>query len=150
MDWSLFLSDVLARVMGVLGLIASLAWLAGLGAGWPGLGPEALFAGGAAVFCLTMTLLFLVPSIHDRMMRKTAHGILRVPFQVVGLIWCAAVIAGLYLATAALRGALGDVSGLIWPIMAVVTLIVTLVLICPVGLAWHAPCREREAAKSTP
>ncbi len=145
MNWSLLLSDLLARVVGVLGLIASVAWIAGISVGWPGLGPAAQFGAGSALFCLTMTLFFLLPQYHDRMMHRTVPTVLRVPFQIIGGAWCLAVIGGLFLAGAALDGVLAqNVSGLFWPIASAVALIATMILIFPGGLAWREPSARRE------
>ena len=147
MNWSLFLSDALARVIGLLGLVASAAWIAGTAAGWSGIVPATAFGIGSALFCLMMTVFYLIPAFHDRMMRRTLHGLARAGFRVLGGAWCVVLVAGLFLAGAALDGVLAfDLAQRAWPIPAALAVTAAMVLIYPGNLAWRQPQAERDAA----
>lgn len=145
MNWGLFFNDVLARVVGLIGLVAAAAWIvSGLSAFESG-GTAAPGVAGAAVFSLAMAVMFLLPGTYQRMVARMRPRVLRGLFVLVCALWVVAAGYGLLSAGRALEAMVPvDLPALVWPVAAAALSAALLVLIFPMGLAWKSLQPEAE------
>lgn len=143
MRWGLLFSDSLARIMGVLGLVASLVWIGGAKTVATNGGPMTNFVVGGAVFCTALTLVFLMPQIHRRMIGRTLGKLPRFGFLLLCLPWVAVVAAGFYALESGLEDVLPDLTPMsIWPFATVAVLTLFAILVFPFGLSWRMARRN--------
>ena len=96
MNWSLLLSDTLARLVGLVGLIACAFWGLVLARRFTGAAAEGTAVIPSAMFALAafFTLVFLLPNTHDRVMRLTFPFFARLLFLPVAIAGLGAVAFG--------------------------------------------------------
>lgn len=96
MNWSLLLSDTLARLIGLVGLIACAFWGIVLARRFTGVAAEGTAVFPSAMFALAtfFTLVFLLPNTHDRVMRLTFPVFARLMFLPVAIAGLGAVAFG--------------------------------------------------------
>ncbi len=145
MKWDLFVSDIFARIIGLVGLVAALPWIVYCftQVKFSGLPIETNFAVGISAFLVTLSLLFLLPNVHDRFVRITRPGALRFLIVIVALAWVIVAVFGLrdqYL----LSRMLDAPPATTYVIAAAAGLLCIgyLLLVAPFGLAWREPRRE--------
>lgn len=160
MNWSLLLSDVAARVLGLIGLVATAVAVNAASIHWQ-VGSEnfALFA-SISLFMFAITAFFLLPTLCDQMLKRCISFGPKVIFVIATGIW-------LFLALLALRQGFKPPHGLYSQylpqstalyIMASLCLLFA-VFICPFGLMFRSSRRffiesgdyiEPERAAETP
>jgi hypothetical protein len=148
MNWSLLLSDTLARLVGLLGLIACAFWSLVLARRFTGVAAEGTAVFPSAMFALAtfFTLVFLLPNTHDRVMRLTFPVFARLLFLPVAIAGLGAVAFGVMGFTA--------ISPLEQDVYAIVVTSATMslgalfaILIFPVGLAYREAKLEHRHAQ---
>lgn len=99
MRWGLLFTDISARLIGLFGLYCTvlllLVWARNAGL------PEATgqFVLGLGIFSLAMTGLYLVPGLHDKVLRSTVRLLARIPFLLINALWLVLIMAVLTFAS---------------------------------------------------
>ncbi|MEX3014180.1 hypothetical protein [Gymnodinialimonas hymeniacidonis] len=145
MKWDLFVSDIFARIIGIVGLVAAMPWIVYCftQVKFSGLPVETNFAIGISSFLVILSLLFLLPNVHDKFVRITRPGLLRFLIVIVALAWVIVAVFGLrdqYLLSRML-----DAPPLTTYVIAAAAGLLCLgylLLVAPFGLAWREPRRE--------
>jgi len=146
MRWGLLISDALARLIGLTGMIIAAVFFVGAFHGLTGDATYLRHNAGAAIFMMCMAVIFLLPRLHDRMMRRTLHVVLRVPFVLLCLIWAATIAAGLWVLSQVASGAPDAAQyAVYWPLIAVATALALAVVVFPFGLGYSEARASKEA-----
>ncbi len=145
MKWDLFVSDIFARFIGAVGLVAAMPWIVYCftQVKFSGMPIESNFAIGISAFLVTLSLLFLLPNVHDRFVRITRPGFLRFLIVIVALAWVIVAIFGLrdqYLLSRMLDAP--PVTTYVIATMAGLLCLGYVLLVAPFALAWREPRRE--------
>ncbi len=145
MKWDLFISDIFARIIGLIGLIAAMPWLVYCFTleKFSGLQVSFELSVGLSVFLVVVSLLFLLPNVHDKFVRVTRPGLLRFLAVILALGWVFASVFGLrdqYLLSRMLEAP--EFATYIIAILAGLLCLGFLLLVAPIGLAWREPRRE--------
>lgn len=141
MQWNLLFSDVLARIMGVIGLLAAVPVLARALSDGGSLSRDLTLNSNVTIgaFMVVIALLFLLPKPHDVTLRITRPWALRPAFMVLCLLWGGLVLGELASLVDVVRAnGLGrELLTAVWFTIPVFLLFFAL-LVFPFGYGWRA------------
>lgn len=145
MKYDLLLADILALLLGVFGVLALTSYC--LYVNWGGAmagGRVHLFLALAALM-VAMTAFYLIPPLHQNVLRRTLPWATRIPFIGLSIIWLTVSLSYLRQVPGLPEGLLSSLQGnyrwLAFPVLSMFAL-----LIFPLGLGYREPARERRAS----
>ncbi|MEM7723863.1 MAG: hypothetical protein AAF376_16050 [Pseudomonadota bacterium] len=136
MRWDLLISDVFARFLGLIGLVAAIPFvLNAMADSETSANADYSFA---AVLAL-VSLLFLLPKAHDVTLRLTRSWLFRPGFLSLCILWAFMVLAGLFeVKDASATLTYGPQLNAALSVVTIMFVVIFALLILPVGYAWGA------------